>query len=186
MKYISDEILFDDTGKKNAGSKARKDVISVAIDHGYQPVHIPWPALGNRNITNLLKLQSAGKRSWRTHTDFLNSGDVFVFQMPTVRYLFSIDQILRNLKRRGIRIVVFIHDLESLRYEKDPGRKKLNDILKKIENHCFGLADCIVVHNEKMSRYLTMIGYSSGITESSVFSIPRSFNLLNNACRIHS
>lgn len=155
MKYISDEILFDDTGKKNAGSKARQDVITVAQRYGYQPVHIPWKPLGTRNAFNLLKLQSSGAGSWKTHTGFLNNGDIFIFQMPTVRYLFSIDRILGNMKKRGIHVVVLIHDLESLRYEKETKRKPLNQLLKRIENNCFHTADYVVVHNQKMSEYLT-------------------------------
>ena len=155
MKYITNEILIDDSGKKNAGSKARNDVTDIFVENEYEKLDLEWPILKKRSIFNLLKLQVKAKKEFINKFSCLKKGDVLVLQYPNMRWLFSIGTLINNLNRRGVKVVTWIHDIPSLRSELGSDSNSfLVHKLKMMEDQCFQASEKVISHNEKMTNYL--------------------------------
>lgn len=160
--YITEEILSEDAGKRNAGGKAREDMIAIAGRYGIQPYEIVWDDLGERNAVNLLKLQEKAVKEWNQKMDALYAGDTLYVQFPTVRYFFFLDRMLKKAKKNGVRIILLIHDIESLRNSgREEPKGALNRALYQVEQGCFACADLIVSHNSRMTGYLIRRGIPS-------------------------
>lgn len=159
MRYVTNEILMDDPGQKNAGGKARNDVLAICCKNGYKPLNLQWQPLGNRTIIHLIKLQYAAKREYKSKFQQLKRGDTLIVQFPNVRYLFSIGKLLKAISHHGVDVVIWIHDIPSLRSEADPSVSKiLIRRLRQMEDQSFKAASVIVSHNSRMTAYLLSRG----------------------------
>lgn len=149
--------IAEDYMKFNAGSKAREDICTISQKMGFVPlpVLLPAPPKQHNGLDTL-------KRWYRTDHNlkkaFLSqkAGDVVLLQFPTLHFSCELFRTIRKAERRGIHVILLVHDLESLRYHLTGNKKNLFQRLgDRSEKKCLLAAGAIIVHNDAMARTLT-------------------------------
>lgn len=143
MNYFTYEGM---SSESNAGAKARNDIAKILSDiPGWTPIelHRCW------DIGSLFdKVLSIGinRRDWASVAQTTKNDDVLLIQYPLAMYPRVARQAasrIRAMKKHGIKIALFIHDLDSMR-----GVSTNNDEL------FLGLADIVIAHNGSMKALL--------------------------------
>lgn len=176
MKYYILEEVYNQLTLKTAGSKARWDVEDILKDKGYKEIIIKPDRNADENNFNIKNHYSMMK-IWENSLEILKKDDVLVLQFPLVNKCIFLDNVINKLKKRGIITIVIIHDLESLRQKNiSPIKSRLKRIIEdKILLKKF---DHIIVHNDKMKRYLEDQGVgSSKMYELKIFDYLCNFNV---------
>ena len=117
MKYFSKEIQKDGYIYKTAGVKARDDVDAILRDAGFKELLIPTVGDEDRKEAGKVKKLMAHFRIrnvWNKETKHMGKGDILVIQYPTIEHSIFLTSVLRDLRKRGVKIYFLIHDLESL------------------------------------------------------------------------
>lgn len=141
--YLKDE-PYESAALKNAGSKAREDCEYIFSTRGYKPLICKV----NKNIDfNYHKLEESFK--------VLKNGDSIILSLALYFPILKLKNLLDHLKKQGVKIIIFVHDLNVLRRGFNyfqpwvifsiPKHEIYNEeyeILKR--------ADYIIVHNYKM------------------------------------
>lgn len=143
--------------KYNAGSKARDDVDSIMVSNGYKPLYLNCSrkeASNNNQITKLLQHVNAYNQ-WKTLCKKINKNDTLFLQLPVHNHTIFFSRILKSLKKRGVKIIGIIHDLESLRI----ALKKETKLISKYRSNLEEIAplkhsNWIIVHNKRMKRII--------------------------------
>lgn len=172
MKYFLNEVIFDKTIKKNAGSKARQDAIFILQQLEYKELDIEmanWREM-NKIKDHIYKYFILKKIIFR-----VNQGDTLFIQFALVNNTIFLKSILKNIREKNVKIYFLIHDIETIRGNiKFIEKKNLNSvILDKIfstqaqEIELIKLADGIISHNEEMKKVLI----SYGIEEKKIVSL---------------
>ena len=135
-------VLFETAGKQkyNAGSKARKDALKIAIDCGYKHITL----FHNGNSRTLVALEII--KGCMTAITKAKNGDTILVQYPYSPMLLNkmLFGVLRlGSKLKGYKVSVLIHDLTGLRSD---DKSLLQKELKMMKN-------CnIIYHNESMKE----------------------------------
>lgn len=133
------------TGSFDAGPKARDDVSAILSKNGWEPIYVSrtW---GAENVADKLKAARRCAADWREIARALTEGDILLIQYP----LAVNPQIARvalprieRMRRRGVNIIYFIHDLDSFR-----------GLSVNIERRFLVLGDVAIAHNERMRDYV--------------------------------
>ena len=96
---------------------------------------------------------------WNRAFKRLQNGDTLYIQFPPILHTVFYANCIKTLKKRGVRIILIIHDLEILRWKKKANIKISEKIRFDIEEKSVLLsADGIIAHNEKMKQLLTELG----------------------------
>ena len=158
--YIAEKQFYKRKGK-HAGIKARLDVSNILSDNGWQKIEISFDdsCYGRGKIKKYYETY----REWKRACDNLKQNDVLIIQYPVINHSFLLGRLESELKKRGVKVVVLVHDLNSLRMMTPAGysgiKKKLNKCRQLIEeNSLLKNASSIIVHNEKMKEYLESKG----------------------------
>jgi len=150
----------------SAGTKAKKDISYFLKEKGFKNVSIQVP--NNRIMRVLL-----GKRIVNRSLKDVNSG-IFVFQYPMYSRVVS-NYVLDNLNgKKGIEKILVIHDVESLRLNKN----ERNAVSKEID--FFNRFDKVVSHNQKMTDWLIANGLDVPVKNLEIFDYNNSQKILNN------
>lgn len=161
MNYFVSENKLDETMTRTAWSKARDDVETICRELGWEEIPIISRLTGrsNANVLGKLRMHTAMRRVWKEQLSVLRGGDLVLLQIPAINNCLFLGEILAGLKRRGVTIVALIHDLEILRMGSDR-RVSLRTRLRMWLEEKTVLAVCkkIIVHNEKMRKYLCELG----------------------------
>ena len=146
-----------------ATNKARSDIDKTAISCGFKPLSVTTNHLDDTSkISKSKKLiyYLENRRIWRNSIKTLTAGDTLLIQFPLANPALFMSPILKTLRKKNIKIILLIHDLDSLRYV-----SRVNTAYyqrAKIEENAFlKNADYIIAHNPTMKRKL-----------STLFSIP--------------
>lgn len=163
MKYTVVEINSEDGARFTAGVKARDDIETIAKMNGYIPIEVEIEPNNRKkdSFLNKLKTHRLIKDEWKRKTIPLVSGDELLIQFPVLNHSLFLYKIIRELRKKNVKITFLIHDLEMFRValRKDNSlRKKLR--LKFEEKSLLDMADKIIVHNNKMRDILIKMGYS--------------------------
>lgn len=163
--YIS-EMQVDISQARIAGSKARDDVEKILDERGIIPIQIAVVQENRRKQKGVIKKLSIHQRvyeEWQEKTKHLSKGDVLFIQFPCVEHTLFLKYVLRNLKKRGVKTVLVIHDLEILRISKEKNTKLKKKIRLNIEEYsCLKEAGTIISHNPNMTTYLEKMGIQGG------------------------
>lgn len=144
--------------RHTASAKAPSDIETLCQKKSYQFLPIARP---DTNLPDILqkawKYQNSMK-FWKNVLTTLKDGDILIYQHPLyVNY--SLESYLDKIKKKNIRLIVLIHDLESLR----KGIKGAVSNHEKFSNHFEGSIlkqfDAVICHNDKMKAYLLQQGY---------------------------
>ena len=148
--------------QKNAGSKARNDVESIAESIGYEPLDVALPFEEHKSLAASVKANLEIEAFFKKRLSGLQEGDELLVQFPPCSHSVLFPRLYRSLRKKGVHVTFLIHDLERMRYS------QLNDVpLKKRvrisleETRLLKEADRIICHNDKMKAFLVEQGFSS-------------------------
>lgn len=157
--YYVSERKPEDAHLKNATNKARADVEATFAELGMQevPIHIAFGG-ENASIAASLKEHKATYDVWKESLSFLGEGSTLFVQFPAISHCIFLGKLFRGLRRRGVRVVLLIHDLEKLRFieAEVPFKTRVRQQLD--ESSVLKAADLVIAHNEIMMDYLEKEG----------------------------
>lgn len=155
MFYYLNEIL--NLGeKRDAGGKAPCDIYSILDSSGFSEIVINTPKPQGHVIKEILNFSLPIYGELKKKTSVLQRGDTFFFQYPDVGYNILLGNILKNLRKNGIRTVAIIHDLESFRAAMSEDQR-MSVVQKGIcwkERNILENLDVVIGHNNIMNRKL--------------------------------
>lgn len=139
--------------KMTASFKPRVDVDTICeeVMDGYVCCGFP---IGVHGILNRLRSYRMNLREWESVLAPLKSGDSILIQHPQPGFNPFQNKLYKMLKKRGVRIIFFVHDLDWLRMKKMNPKVKLH---MHIEKKAFRYADSVILHNDKMAERLPNI-----------------------------
>jgi hypothetical protein len=136
--YIS---LRNKNNKLNAGSKAVNDCEKIFEDNGYKIIELVNSASNNILLGKFIFLISSFKLFK------INKNDIVLLEHPFYPSRVFIGLIGLYKKIRRFSCVLFIHDLNSLRF-------KDVKIWTHVDKTALRLCDKVVAHNEEMKKYI--------------------------------
>lgn len=160
MNYFIKE--YQNGEAKTAGVKARDDIEILLLQKGFQPLEIEYNNRARINVKGVAKLTShlAVCRIWKDGMKNLQQGDVLFVQFPVAAHSVFLSREFSSLKKRGVQIVLLIHDLDMLRQAKSQNSSLANKIRINLEERqILKLSDKIIVHNDKMMDYMLKFGF---------------------------
>lgn len=154
MKYF---ISIKIDNNKGAFGKARLDIEKILEKKGFIPIskkfsfikyklikkfRLQYPIEYCQSIINWLSILKSTKK-----------GDILVFQHPMPSSII-VYHYIKKIKAKGVKIIVIIHDIYSLRDHQDLNRKyyRIKDF--GLINQC----DVVISHNKYMSKKLVKNG----------------------------
>lgn len=142
MKKVIATISESAVNGTNAGSKAKDDIIEIAKKVGYEPMIINNPPSHLNKLSFLLKSYTGGLKS-----QYKTDADLIVFQYAGY-FNFTTDISLKELRKfnPNAKIILLIHDVSALRYQHDKDWQR--------EYKLFNSVDGLIVHNDKMKKWL--------------------------------
>lgn len=160
--YFTSEVESAGFSARDAGGKARSDVNALLERFGLR--RLPVEVIADRESGSALKKLSDHRVAlghWLDAVGALHEGDGLVMQFPAVSHTVLFGKVVSVLKSRGVRLVLLIHDLESLRMAMAPGVSTLGR--KRVdmeESAAISYASAIVVHNDHMGKVVAeQFGY---------------------------
>ena len=163
MDYYLKELLeeeHENKNRKNAGGKARADIVEFFERSGVKPCEVFVDITARSEATGLQKLiwHQRAVNSLKECTAQLHSGDTLYIQFPIICHSIFLGRFFRQLAGKNIRTVLIVHDLESIRRAKTamPAKMKLRFRAEELQ----GLRACsgIIVHNDVMKEFLAEKG----------------------------
>lgn len=151
------ETQYEENTKKNAGGKAREDLNLIFKELGIKELNISAPQKERKkaNIIKKLCYHYNVEKIWEGAVDQISSGDTWIIQFPVVNHTLLLREVIRKAKKRKIKIIAFIHDLEILRLS---NADKISIFekwrMKREELDELYLFDYLVVHNKQMQKYI--------------------------------
>ena len=97
----------------NAGSKAPEDICKICQKMGWQEIKMPSPDKNGKISSRVWQLTTLPK-VWRSICQQLRPGDALLYQHPLYYGTKIAYPYLKKLKEKKVRLVVLIHDMESL------------------------------------------------------------------------
>lgn len=151
MNYFLSDVIV---GTKDAGFKARFDIEKILEDNKLKKI-----TNGAKNIdkSNNLLNHIRIRNGWIVKLNNLKKGDNLVIQFPLAYRTIFLRNILKMLKRKGVNIILLIHDLDMYRARRL--KTKLRIVLE--EGNIFKIVDKIIVHNNQMKKLLMSRGVSA-------------------------
>lgn len=124
----------------HAGYKARVDILTLCEKLGGYPIDFFKKPIKNKflKLMNLIVLLRIVKH--------LKPGDILFLQSQTA----LLGKIIKKLKKKRVRTIMLIHDIDGLRSS--------NMVLLKKELELFKNCDVLIVHNEEMAKKLELLG----------------------------
>lgn len=161
MNYYIREILSEQHAKgqeKHAGGKARKDINQLLQSEGAKNIDIPVKN-EEREEANLFRkvgYHFCSLRRWINQLKAMKKGDTLYVQFPIADHFIFQGFVFEWLKRRGIKVVLMIHDLTLLREVFGDDVSLKEKIRLHLEEKA-ALKKCskMIVHNYRMKNYLS-------------------------------
>ncbi|MBR1711630.1 MAG: hypothetical protein IJ719_22870 [Clostridia bacterium] len=134
----------------NAASKARADAEVIARRTGYEPFLFTGESSARRNPLAAVSLLLSALRNWRRLEREAEEGSTVLMQYP--HYPLKTAVLLRwwipwIRKRKGIRFIFLIHDLNSL-------RGTFGKAAVYSDRHLLKEGDVVICHNARMKEVL--------------------------------
>lgn len=156
--YIAERISSDE---RTAWSKARADAEQIAANMGFNPICVNGTGKERKNAGTADKIRGHREMHglWKAAFSCLKSGDTLLIQLPAVNNYLFISRLFGRLRRRGVKIIALIHDLETLRMIKDKSLTPKQKLRMRIEE-ISTLKKCsvLIVHNPQMKKFVKEIG----------------------------
>ncbi len=159
MKYYIVEGTPD--GAYNAATKAREDVEKILVNQGIEKFYIP--SIYGVQKNKLLKWKQffvyrKNKKIWDKALSSLNSGDVLYLQYPILNATTKVADVIKKYREKGIKFVAIIHDMDSLRINKEESSSMLYKRVCYEDKYVLNEMDYIICHNSSMKKELVKLG----------------------------
>ncbi len=153
--YFISERKAEDAHLKNATNKARADVEFTLAELGMKEIKLALEFGGeNASIAASLKEHWGTYQTWKKTLDFLGKGDKLVVQFPSISHCIFLGKLFKELRRKGVSVILLIHDLEQLRFIEAEVPFKTRVRQRLDESSVLKAADLIIAHNPVMIDYL--------------------------------
>lgn len=133
------------TIRQNALSKARADVLKILAEQGLAPLEVNCRWDRNEGLGDKLSALFSVVRDWASIARRSFGNDVLIISYPlpvqAKAARFSIPYI-KKIKNQGVRVVLFVHDLDSIRFA-----SHFNN-----DQQFVALADAVIVHTDAMAE----------------------------------
>lgn len=157
MDYLVREVSYENGQKKTAGVKARKDIEEIVKDNGFSILEMPYMSDKRNSKSVFAKIGEHFYvlNKWYKILESLNKNDRLLVQFPVIEHSIFFYKFLKKAKKKGIIIILLVHDLEMMRYANDKNissKKKVRinmEELKSLKNSSY-----VIAHNKKMIEYL--------------------------------
>ena len=165
MHYFVEEVQFDEGERfsKTAWSKARADISEILKELNYHSIDIPTHE-GERkkeSLTQRLFWHIRIRNEWNKRFASLKKGDVLVLQFPLLGHSIMMASVIKRLKNKGVKVIMLIHDLETIRFALSNKKKIDRNIRLKVEElSILKQANKIIFHNERMIEFAESMGIS--------------------------
>ena len=137
-------VVERDFKENHAGSKAREDVAEIAALQGWKPLIVHHSE--RKGTLDKIRMSFLTIADWYRISRKVSDSSELLIQYPLAMYpkvsTLSIP-FLRRMKKRQVKLVFLIHDLDSLR-----------GINQEVEKNFLQEADVMIAHNQKMIHYL--------------------------------
>ena len=157
MNWIAMEMQENEESKLNAGGKARNDISTIALEQGIEKLEIvaPQRERAEANIIKKAVFHYIVARKWEAAFKSVRPGDTVIIQFPVVNHTLLFNRVIKKAKKRGIKIVAFIHDLETIRFTQSNQFSLFSKWrMRKDELDELYSFEKIVVLNKRMKEYL--------------------------------
>lgn len=148
-------IIRTGTGDEfNAASKARKDADAIAQRMGYEPFVFEGKRTADRALAGAFRLAVDGIRNWRKLIRSAEAGSTVFVQYPHYPMksaLLACRMIPRAKRKKGLRFIALVHDLDSVR-----GLHGKAAVFS--DRRMLPLFDAVICHNERMKEVLLGLG----------------------------
>lgn len=149
-------------GKFNASSKARNDAEKIIASEGFEKVFIKTKyGVQKSKIKKVFQYLTYIENNliWRNSLKKFKTDDVFIFQYPLLNTTFNFNKILKKYSSK-YKFVALIHDMDSLRYNKETTSSNSLKRFKKEDKEILNSCDYIISHNFSMTEELVKLGNS--------------------------
>ena len=150
----------------NAGSKAKEDVDTILTDMGAYPVECEFDFTESRSSSGKLKkilYHIKTMSSWKNQLRSIPDEGIVVIQFPVKAHTVFLGSVIASLKRRHIKSIAIIHDLDTLRNSIYYGNNSHGLRLKLEEISALKKFDIVIAHNKKMKETLSkQLGVAEG------------------------
>ncbi|MBQ8189533.1 MAG: hypothetical protein IJZ44_07110 [Lachnospiraceae bacterium] len=157
MNYYLQEQFSDMKLNASALGKARTDICSICDNLGYSPVElrVDFVPKDEDGFIKKYRQHCQISKQWHMLLKKMQAGDYLIVQYPLMFNSIFLGKELDYCKKRGIRVVCLVHDLDILRM----GKAKTIALRKRIKIHLQELRQLkkycgLIVHNEKMLQFL--------------------------------
>lgn len=144
----------------HAGSKARDDIRQLLEQDAWKPFEV-HPG-ENKGYVDKLLCVGYTIADWKRLERTVQPADVVLIQFPLIMYnkvsLYALPSV-RRMKEQGVRFIMLVHDLESLRGYSFTG----------FDKQWVAEADALISHNPRMSEVLREYGAKAPIKEIGIF-----------------
>lgn len=142
--------------KKNdftSGHKAPQDVRKIASSLGYEILNLN--VIGGVSFSARVKRKLVRAFDWLKIHHKIPKNSLLLIQNPIRTRDYLKERVLRNLKkRRGLKVISMLHDIELLRLNKCTTSCKTYNYLSHEMEFTAEISDFIIVHNPAMKKYL--------------------------------
>lgn len=160
--YISEQ-----NGKeRNAITKAREDVQDILHELGWKENKIHRKIEGQNKFIHYLRMGFWTIWDWNRILNEIEEEAIMLLQFPMINSLFFNEKAASMLKHtkksKKLKIILLIHDIDSLRFPEEKKQKKHEEIF-------WEMADIIIAHNASMKKYLEKTGVKVPIVTLGIF-----------------
>ncbi len=138
----------------HAASKAPSDIEKIAEELDFEKLYIIRNPDSN-DLISKIRRQKNYFYNWKKVYDKIEKGSILLLQHPFRMRQMGREFYIDKLKRKkSVKIISLIHDVESLR------KTLFNDYYKDEFNYMLRVADIFIVHNDSMRNYFIQRGVS--------------------------
>lgn len=158
MIYYVKEMQIKEGAPMTAGVKARDDASEIFENMGYKEI-IVNSSLSNRKMLHHIKGHVMMKKTWKEAVSRCSKGDFLILQFPAINHTIFLKDVIKDIQKRGTKIILLVHDMEMLRTAKIKNvylKKRIGIWIE--EKSLLNISDKIIVHNRKMKEVLANMG----------------------------
>lgn len=157
--------------KMTAGPKGMGDIHTIAEECGVESLYIPSYRTGRiQSRRERVKQQRKVHRTWVNACAKLEAGDTLLIDVPLQERFVGLGSVIRDLKRRGVKIAVLICDLDLIRNSLSLNAGKIKGaLIKKSELDLIKSAEVIISHNRFYEAKLREFGVEGRVENFEIF-----------------
>lgn len=169
--FHTEYVEWDENKNMTSGPKGMGDIYKIIDSIGGRAVVIPSVRTKmDINIFERISIQKKIYKNWIKAGENLEAGDWLMLDIPVLERFIYLPKVIKWLSAKGIRIALFIADLElvtEVKYEKAGGLKAF--LIHRYERLLLDKAEKILTHNDAYEKKLRELGVDCEIHKFELF-----------------